>query len=163
MSTNSKDIVVEGAAPGPIHRVGSLAARLRYAANLLGRRLRVEWGAPISLPQASALRTLYPDHELAIGELARIELVQPATMTAAIDRLERRGYVRRRQDSTDKRMVKVCITPTGRLVVEHARANETAFLEQRLAELTDAERATLDEAIDIILSFATSESTDERP
>jgi DNA-binding MarR family transcriptional regulator len=147
---------------GPNHRVGSLAARLRYAANLLGRRLRVEWDAPISLSQASALRTLYPERELTIGELARIELVQPATMTAAVDRLERRGYVRRRPDRKDKRMVRVGITAAGRSVVELARSHETAFLEQRLAELSDSERATLDAAIDILLSFASGGTTDEK-
>jgi DNA-binding MarR family transcriptional regulator len=47
---------------------------------------------------------------LSAGELARAGHLSPAALTAALDRLERAGYVRRVRDERDRRRVLVEIT-----------------------------------------------------
>ncbi len=46
--------------------------------------------------------------------------VHPTSVTSAVDRLERQGYVARVRDDDDRRVVRACITDAGRRVVEEA-------------------------------------------
>jgi DNA-binding MarR family transcriptional regulator len=56
-------------------------------------------------------------------EIARRCWVNPATMTGIIDTLEREGLVRRRRDESDRRQVRLSLTPRGRsLAVEVSAA-----------------------------------------
>jgi DNA-binding MarR family transcriptional regulator len=56
------------------------------------------------------LDILQLDGRLSAGELARAGHLSPAAVTAALDRLERAGYVRRIRDEQDRRRVLVEIT-----------------------------------------------------
>ena len=46
--------------------------------------------------------------------------VHPTSVTSAVDRLEKQGYVARSRQDSDRRVVLAAITPTGREVVEEA-------------------------------------------
>jgi DNA-binding MarR family transcriptional regulator len=46
--------------------------------------------------------------------------VHPTSVTSAVDRLEKQGYVERLRSADDKRVVLASITPGGRAVVEKA-------------------------------------------
>jgi DNA-binding MarR family transcriptional regulator len=47
-------------------------------------------------------------------EVAERCFVRPATLTGIIDTLERDGLVRRRRDGSDRRAVRISLTPAGR-------------------------------------------------
>jgi DNA-binding MarR family transcriptional regulator len=55
--------------------------------------------------------------------------VHPTSVTSAVDRLERQGYVRRTRSDSDRRQVLASITEAGRRVAERATAglNEQVF------------------------------------
>ena len=80
------------------------------------------------------------------GELARAGHLSPAAVTAALDRLERVGYVRRVRDESDRRRVLVEVTErTHELTVELygplARAGAemlAAFSTEQLVAMRDA-------------------------
>jgi DNA-binding MarR family transcriptional regulator len=85
-----------------------------------------------------------------ITELASREgLTQPA-VTQLVNRLEQRGWVERRTDARDGRVVLVGLTDAGRDVLDRARAEYRALLHEELATLDDDEVATLAEAVDIL-------------
>jgi DNA-binding MarR family transcriptional regulator len=46
--------------------------------------------------------------------------VHPTSVTSAVDRLERQGYVERQRQDEDRRVVLAAITEAGRAVVEQA-------------------------------------------
>jgi DNA-binding MarR family transcriptional regulator len=46
--------------------------------------------------------------------------VHPTSVTSAVDRLEKQGYVERLRDDDDKRVVRASITEAGRAIVEKA-------------------------------------------
>ncbi len=46
-------------------------------------------------------------------ELAAMLWIEPATLVAQLDRLERDGFVERRRDPGDRRVLRVVITPAG--------------------------------------------------
>ncbi len=67
----------------------------------------------LSLRQLSALYVI--EHESTTpGQLARRLVATPAVVTGLIDRLERRGYVRRVSEPGDRRRIHLELTESGR-------------------------------------------------
>jgi DNA-binding MarR family transcriptional regulator len=117
-----------------------VADRLRTAINRLHRRLRQQSLAGLSPAQASALASVRRLGSPTLGELASTEQVQPPSMTRIVASLSDGGLVTRLTDDTDRRSARVRITPAGARALERIRTLKTAFLVQRLAELTSEER-----------------------
>jgi MarR family transcriptional regulator, 2-MHQ and catechol-resistance regulon repressor len=70
---------------------------------------------------------------------AKIRLTS-GSITAAIDRLERKGMVDRQGDPSDRRARIVHLTEGGRKVIECAFADHQAAMERAASGLTSAER-----------------------
>jgi DNA-binding MarR family transcriptional regulator len=77
-------------------------------------------------------------------------------MTRVFAVLEERHLVLRSPHPTDRRQVILTVTEEGRGVVQRVRRRKDAWLAQRLAELTDAERATLRAAVPILEKLSQS-------
>ena len=121
-----------------------MADRLHSAAIHLLRRLRVEDEAlGISAPRLSALSVLVFAGPMRIGELARLEQVEPPTMTRLVDGLERDGYVTRSPDPDDARAVAVRATDTGREALLEGRRRRVEAFTALLAALPQRELAQL--------------------
>ena len=71
-------------------------------------------------------------------------------MTAAVTRLEADGLLARQVDESDRRIVRVTITPTGRKLLARNRSRKTAELERRLRRLSAEDRRTLDRAVVVL-------------
>jgi DNA-binding MarR family transcriptional regulator len=71
--------------------------------------------------------------------------VHPTSVTSAVDRLERQGFVVRERSETDRRVVRAAVTPAGREVVERATAglNASVFAEVGFDSLETAELTRL--------------------
>ena len=92
----------------------------------------------------SALRIAGPPHRLSPTRLARGLLMSSAGVTSRIDRLERRGFVRRLADPIDRRGVIIELTDEGLKVVDAAVAANVAAERQLLARLEPQEIAQLE-------------------
>ncbi|HEY2206760.1 MAG TPA: MarR family transcriptional regulator [Pseudonocardia sp.] len=128
-----------------------LAGQLRLSVVRLNRRLRSQrTDEMVSLTQVSALATLHRCGSMTPSELAASERVRPPSMTRVIAGLEDAGWVSRRDHPTDGRQSIIELTETGaELLAAEASAKER-WLNKRLAELTESERATLARAATII-------------
>lgn len=73
---------------------------------------------------------------------ARVALTSGSS-TAAIDRLEKRGLVRRAPDATDRRTRIVHLTGKGRTLIQTAFRKHAADMETVTASLSAAEKKTL--------------------
>jgi DNA-binding MarR family transcriptional regulator len=87
---------------------------------------------------------------MTVGELAGAEKVQPPSMTRTVTCLVDRGLVRRDPHPTDGRQVLVALTARAVDVIADSRRRKEAWLNQRLRELTPAERQILRDAAPII-------------
>lgn len=67
----------------------------------------------ITVPQLICLQAVSAQSPITIGALTRNVFVRNGTVTGIIDRLERRGLVRRTRISRDRRQVHIEITPAG--------------------------------------------------
>jgi DNA-binding MarR family transcriptional regulator len=76
-----------------------------------------------------------------VTDLAAHMGVTPATMSLAIDRLERRGYVARGRDPKDGRRVGLRLTAAGVRVRDAKSVLDPARVRQVLDQLSAADRA----------------------
>ena len=138
-------------------RPGTLAGELRIALVRSTRRLRMERSSTeITDGQHSVLAALSKLGPLTPGHLADREHVQPPSMTRTVAALVEAGLAAREVHPTDRRQVLVTITSAGEQEVRETRRRRDAWLAQRLAGLTLAERATLAEATEILQRIASS-------
>jgi DNA-binding MarR family transcriptional regulator len=128
-----------------------VADRLHSAAIHLLRRLRVEDEAlGISAPRLSVLSVLVFAGPKRIGDLARVEQVEPPTMTRLVDGLVRDGLAAREADPDDARAVRVRATPTGARTLKRGRARRVQTLERSLAGLSPTELAALGDGVEVL-------------
>lgn len=151
MSRDLTDGVLDGwQGARPDLEVGPLqvTARLSRIGPLLARRQeevfdrfglnRGEVGA------LSALRISGPPHRLSPTRLGRGLMLSSAGVTSRIDRLERRGFVRRLPDPDDRRGVIIELTDEGREAVDAAVAALTISDSQLVGRLDPQEIAQLE-------------------
>jgi DNA-binding MarR family transcriptional regulator len=134
-----------------------LAGQLRLSVIRLNRRLRSQrTDETVSLTQISAMATLHQCGPMTPSELAASERVRPPSMTRVIAALEESGLVSRRDHPTDGRQSIIELTGAGeQLLADEASARER-WLNKRLAELTEEERATLAKAAALIDRMAST-------
>jgi DNA-binding MarR family transcriptional regulator len=95
----------------------------------------------LSRHQASILDHLDEIEPTTVMDLARHMGVTAATMSLAIDRLERKGYVVRLKDAKDRRRVHVRLTGAGVRVRDASSVLDPARVEALVARLDADERA----------------------
>jgi DNA-binding MarR family transcriptional regulator len=91
----------------------------------------------------AALRRTGPPHCLTPTEIARSVLVNTATMTERLTRLERRGLIRRSHSERDRRSVTVQLTDDGARLIDGAVEDLLATESQLLLGLTSSDQHTL--------------------
>ena len=92
----------------------------------------------------SALRVSGPPYRLSPTRLARGLMLSSAGVTSRIDRLERRGLVRRLADPNDRRGVMIELTDAGLEIVDAAVAANSVSDRQLLDRLDPAEVTALE-------------------
>jgi DNA-binding MarR family transcriptional regulator len=82
-------------------------------------------------------------------------------MSLAIDRLSRRGYVVREPDASDRRRVRLRLTPRGARVCESRSVLEPQLVDSLVSHLTDEERVRALDGLHL-LAIAAERSAAER-
>lgn len=99
--------------------------------------------AGLCLSDFAALEALLHKGPLTITEIQAKVLLASGSMTAAVDRLERKGLVIRRATAADRRAKVLELTLEGKRVVEAAFRRHTAELEAAFAVLNGREKRQL--------------------
>lgn len=113
---------------------------------------RVQWAgadSDLSLRQFAALRGI-AEGASSPGELARLWQVTPAVITGIVDRLERRGLVRREPVPEDRRRLCLALTSTGQQASEAVAWALTGDLAVQLATATPNELAELGRSLELL-------------
>lgn len=97
--------------------------------------------AELTLAQTRLLGILR-DRRPSMSELAQFLGLDKSSTTGLVDRAERRGLVERAASGTDRRVVQVRLTRTGRALTTRVGRRYEADVEHLLSGLTAAQRAT---------------------
>ncbi len=100
-------------------------------------------GAGLSLTDFAALEALLHKGPLTITEIQGKVLLASGSMTAAVDRLEKKGLIKRGPAPSDRRAKVLHLTPEGRRVAETAFRRHAAELESAMAVLNASEKREL--------------------
>lgn len=103
----------------------------------------------ISLRQVAALRGIQ-EGVTSPGDLARLWRVTPAVITGILDRLERRGLVRREPDPVDRRRQRLALSPEGAQIGQNVDHLLTGALAERLATRSSDELAELQRSLQVL-------------
>jgi DNA-binding MarR family transcriptional regulator len=103
----------------------------------------------LSMRQLSALQFI-DGTETTLGDVARNLNVTPAVVTGLIDRLERRGYVRRVASVYDRRRVYIELTTAGEDVRDHAEDQLAKRLQSLLSNLSSEEICALERGLQVM-------------
>ena len=96
----------------------------------------------LTLGEFVVLEALYHKGDLLLGELQRKIHVSTGGVTYLVDRLERKGLVRRLDCTTDRRAKYASLTPDGSALIERIFPEHTEWLESAVSGLTQAEQRT---------------------
>jgi MarR family transcriptional regulator, 2-MHQ and catechol-resistance regulon repressor len=127
----------------------------------LDRRIRLTF----DMPQAAATALAVIDgagEPLTPSQVSDRVLIASATMTATLDLLEHRGWIRRVPNPGDRRSVLIEITPGGRAVVDQMLPGIRTVERSILSALSADERASLLDMLSKILA-RTAEVAAEQP
>jgi DNA-binding MarR family transcriptional regulator len=137
-------------------RALQVTARLSRIGPLLARRQELVFGRyglnRGEVGMLSALRIAGPPHRLSPTRLGRGLMLSSAGVTSRVDRLERRGFVRRLPDPDDRRGVIVELTDAGKDAVDAAVAAITVSDRELLERLDQDQMAALEELLRILLA-----------
>jgi DNA-binding MarR family transcriptional regulator len=113
-----------------------IASINRQLESELEERLR-PGGVPIE--QFRILEVLDANEKLAMGEIATLSLIEPATLTKIVDKMVAEGLVYRAPDPNDRRRVLILTAPTGKALYKRLRGVSTAQ-EQRIVDQLEADK-----------------------
>lgn len=124
-----------------------VVGRLSRAEQLVSRELRSYFAThdlePGEFDVLATLRRSGPPYTLTPGGLASSSMVTAAAVTNRLNRLERKGLVRRETDPDNRRTVLVTLTDEGRTLVDRVVAGHLDNEQRLLAPLSEKERAQL--------------------
>ncbi|HXZ25796.1 MAG TPA: MarR family transcriptional regulator [Nitrospiria bacterium] len=92
--------------------------RIFKAIQLYSEQVLKEFG--VTGPQLWALRVIYREGRLSMGALSERMYLHISTVSGVVDRLERKGFVERSRERTDRRVVMISLTKAGKRVVQNA-------------------------------------------
>lgn len=101
----------------------------------------------ITLRQLFLLRILR-EKERAVGELASRFLVSMPTLTRILDGLVEKGLVERREDPSDRRMVRLSLTEKGIGLSQEFEERAVKCVQGMIVSLPDEQKETVIQAMD---------------
>lgn len=135
--------------------------RIIRATDLHSKRLSKTTG--LTGPQLLILQSIRRSGPIAIGAVARNVNLSQATVTTILDRLEKRGLVRRVRSEQDKRRVNVSLTADGRRVIDGSPTPLQANFVERFKALEDWERGLIIAALQRVAQMMDAEDIDASP
>jgi DNA-binding MarR family transcriptional regulator len=128
----------------------------------LDRRIRLTF----DMPQAAATALAVIDgagEPLTPSQVSDRVLIASATVTATLDLLEQRGWIRRIPNPADRRSVLVEITPAGRETTDQLLPGIRSLERGILSALTPDERAQLLDMLAKVLTRAAGVAGEQQP
>ncbi len=118
----------------------------------------VRSGYGLTGPQLWALKTLQRRGQMPIGQLAEALVVNQSSISALVDRLARRGLVRRIRGRADRRVVEIALTGRGRAFVADAPEAAQGRLLHALEEMRASDVQRIRRSVDRLVE--SMEATD---
>lgn len=135
--------------------------RIFHAVDHHSRRLARLYG--LTEPQAICLAVIDRGAQMTPGRLARSVSLSPPTVTGILDRLERRGLIKRERTARDKRQVVVCLTNAGRRLLSSCPPPLQDRFTPRFSELPLSRQRRIAKALQELVTLMEADDIDAAP
>jgi DNA-binding MarR family transcriptional regulator len=115
----------------------------------------------VTMPQLKVLMLLGLHGSAPVSSLATRMGVSPPNVTGILDRLEQHGWVRRTNDPTDRRVVRVVLTDEGKAFLEELQEAGHDRLRSRLLQMKAADQRALRQGISSLLDIVCADEVIE--
>lgn len=131
--------------------------------NLESKRIQKDFG--ISIPQLLCMGHLQASSVKKVShrELMNLLSLNSSTITGIINRLEKKGYVKRYAQKEDKRVTLIVLTAKGRKVAEKSPTALHDKLSEKIQSLPEATREMIRKSLQIIVQAMNIEALDASP
>jgi DNA-binding MarR family transcriptional regulator len=102
------------------HEIHILTSIIMKTARQSMEQCLSQQGTPMTLLQYGVLRLLFLD-AFTLSEISRKMALDPSTLVPALDALERKGYIRRERDPSDRRRFPLHLTDDGKILLEQVQ------------------------------------------
>jgi DNA-binding MarR family transcriptional regulator len=113
-------------------------------------------------PQLWALKTLQRHGTMPAGQLAQALAVNQSSISALVDRLAGRGFVRRIRRRPDRRFVEIALTPQGSALAADAPDAAQGRLLHALEKMSTSEVRGVRRAVDRLVEAMEATDVDAR-
>lgn len=138
-----------------------IARRIRPAmTKLYVMYFRIAEQSDLTGPQLSIMSRLKENGPSRISQVAREEGIRMPTASNALHQLEQRELVHRVRDESDRRGVRVELTPLGADELQRVGEEREGYLADMIATLSQEDAHDLDKCADVILKLADSYGVD---
>lgn len=124
---------------------------------------RLERTVGLTVPQLLVLQSLEGTDGRTVGDIAGDVHLSQGTVTAVLDRLVAKGLVTRRRSESDRRKVRVTLTPEGEAQVGDAPALLQEGFIQRFESLASWEQKMLAASLERVAELLDAEDMDASP
>jgi DNA-binding MarR family transcriptional regulator len=127
-------------------------------ARYIGAEMRRSGNLQVSMPQLKVLAFISRNPGTSLTSAAEDLAVTAATASNLVDRLVKRGYVKREEDPNERRKVLLSLTESGTVHLELCRQFAQASVATLIADLPQSKLLKLNEGLNIL-----KEAFDEEP
>jgi len=117
----------------------------------------------LSVSQLLCLQCLYENGKMSMSDIAEHIMVNVSTVTGIVDRLEGKGFLERRREEGDRRVVTIDLTEEGRSLAENSPPAVHHKIVHAVQMLSDAEREEVFDALDSVSRLIHAEEDQHRP
>ncbi len=135
--------------------------RIMRAAEFSSRSLSRQAGLTAS--QMVVLQIIHTAGVCGAGDIAQKARITQATVTALLDRLQKKALVLREQSPTDRRRVLVQLTPEGKALLSKMPDPLQTRFSDRFDELKDWQQASINAALEHVAELLDAEGLEAAP
>jgi len=126
--------------------MSDITGQIIQAAFEIGRALRtkvMKCADHIHMAQLHTLAFIREKRGITMKELACMLNVTSPSATVFVDRLEKMGFVRRRHDLRDRKIIRLSVTPAGKRILHEKMAEKKKLVSAILSSLSIEDQHTL--------------------
>jgi DNA-binding MarR family transcriptional regulator len=138
-----------------VNRIERLLRHVAFIIKKRGRDILVDFG--ITSPQFSALLVLREHPNITMGELCDKLFLACSTATDLVDRMEKNGFLERKRDTQDRRVIRLSMSEMGKRVISEVVAARRRYVSSILEKLTEEEINQLAQSLNRLHSLMVQE------
>lgn len=135
--------------------IGSLFSLKRV---IRQRLMKMEQLSELNIHQMHTLLCIFEHPRLTMSELATMLRISQSSATSLVSRLQRMGFLQRRADRKNRKLIRVSLTPRGASVLKKTMRQSQLHMKAIFSHIPANDRATMARILTSLVTVLQSDS-----